>query len=143
MLVGLWCNCTRCGVSIPQPGFNSRRLPNTTWCWPWASQLDHSLCGLLLDKQYAIEEGISVTSICNIYHPSYIEYLMRINNILSYPILDFTYCLVVEKVCWIENTYFNHAFWKANFSLCSVSTRVHTYVVKLVGSYINETFTLE
>ena len=25
------------------------RGPNTTWCWPWATQIYHSLSGLLLD----------------------------------------------------------------------------------------------
>ena len=43
--MGLRCNGTRCGVQIQFPQW----VPNTTWCWPWTSQLYHSLGGLLLD----------------------------------------------------------------------------------------------
>ena len=33
-------NNTRCTMWIPPPSFNSLRVPNTTWCWLQASQLN-------------------------------------------------------------------------------------------------------
>ena len=47
--MGPWCNGTQCGIRVLRPGFNFQRVQNTTWCWPWPSQLYHSLGGLLLD----------------------------------------------------------------------------------------------
>ena len=47
-IVGPWSNGTRCGMKIPRPGFNSQWVLKIA-ASPWASQLNHSLGGLLLD----------------------------------------------------------------------------------------------
>ena len=37
--MGPWCNGYRCGMRIPQAELISKRVPNITWYWLWASQL--------------------------------------------------------------------------------------------------------
>ena len=55
--MGPWCNGTRCGMGLPQPGFNSKRVPNTI-----PRDIGQVNFTIALDQQYAIEE-VSVTSI--------------------------------------------------------------------------------
>ena len=74
-----------CGMTVLKVGceFHVRVPAKTWWDLPWKSQLCHSFGGLLNMRLAISYWGVFVTSIYKLY----IKYLIRRNNIFSFPIL--------------------------------------------------------